>query len=221
MSIKGDFSKKLFLCFICIYVLCVILTKLTSYYDSYLISILPIWKNGYLISIILYAIKRIALIICFPYTAFIVIATFFRDKNENTETDLIKMTQKTICFRVVTRGMFPQLIIKNCDYNLSVLKGFENLKYTFEVVTDKKIGDIDIIENCYEVVVPDDYSTKTGAKFKARALQYAIELNISDLDDNDLVVHLDEESRLTKSCVNGIINFANQNKHQIGQGKLK
>ena len=219
MSIKGDFSIKLFLCFICTYVACVILTKLTSYYNYSLLN--PIRKNDYLISSILYVIKRIALILCFPYTAFIVIATFFQDKsdqNDNTETEITKMTKKTICFRVVTRGMFPQLIIKNLDYNLSVLNGFENLKYTYEVVTDQKIGDIDRIKNCYEIVVPDKYSTKTGAKFKARALQYALEVNISDLDDDDLVVHLDEETRLTESSVIGIVNFAIENKHQIGQG---
>ena len=216
MSIKGDFSIKLFLCFICTYVACVILAKLTNYYSYSLLS--PIWKNDILISSILYVIKRIALILCYPYTVFVVIATFFRDKNGNTETEITKMTTKTICFRVVTRGMFPQLIKKNRDYNLSVLKGFENLKYIYEIVTDKKIGDIDTIERCHEVLVPDDYSTKTGAKFKARALQYALEINISDLNDDDLVVHLDEETRLTNSSVIGIVNFAIENKHQIGQG---
>ena len=102
-----------------------------------------------------------------------------------------------------------------------MLKGFSKLKYTYEVVTDNRIGDIDTVKRCYEVVVPDDYSTKTGAKFKARALQYAIEQNVSNLNNDDLVVHLDEETRLTKSCVIGIIKFANQNKHQIGQGEFK
>ena len=217
MSIKGDFSIKLFLCFIFTYVACILLVKLISY-DYYIVS--PVFKNDdYSIFSILLLIKRMSILLCFPYTSCIVIATFFRDKKDNIETEIIKLTQKTICFRVVTRGMFPKLIIKNRDYNLSVIKGFDNLKYTYEVVTDNRIGDIDTIKKCYEVVVPDDYSTKTGAKYKARALQYAIEQNMSNLDEDDLVVHLDEETQLTKSCVIGIINFANQSKHQIGQGK--
>ena len=211
---KDDFSIKLFLCLICTYVTCVTLAKLTGYdYE--------IRPNCYLIAIILYVIKRISMTFCFPYNMFIVISTFFRDKKDKTETEIIKMTSKTICFRVVTRGMFPKLIIKNRDYNLSVLKGFENLRYTYEVVTDTKIEDIDTIERCHEVVVPDHYSTKTGAKFKARALQYALEQNVSNLADNDFVVHLDEETRLTKNCIIGILNFINENKHQIGQGELK
>ena len=161
----------------------------------------------------------IGLIGTLPYLAFIVGTTLIRDdKSKDTKT-ISNMPKKTICFRVVTRGMFPQLVKKNRDYNLSVIKGFENLKYTYEVVTDKRIGDIDTIENCYEVVVSDDYSTKTGAKYKARALQYAFEQNVSNLGDDEFVVHLDEETRLTKSSVSGIINFVNENKHQIGQGK--
>ena len=218
MSIKGDFSIKLFLCFIFTYVACILLVKLIGY-DYYIVR-RPVFKIDYSICNILLLIKRISIILCFPYTTCLVIGTFFRDKNDNNiETEIIKMTKKTICFRVVTRGMFPQLIIKNLEYNLSLLKRFENLEYTYEVVTDKKIGDIDTIKKCYEIVVPDDYSTKTGAKFKARALQYAIEQNVSNLGDNDLVVHLDEETRLTNSCIIGIVKFANENQHQIGQGE--
>ena len=220
MSLKSDFSIKQCLCFICTYLTCLLIVKQLSTSSEYY-TINPFGKNSYSIFSIMFLIKRVSIIICIPYTAYYVIATFFKDKKDNKiETEITKMTtQKVICFRVVTRGMFPELIIKNRDYNLSVINGFEKLKYTYEVVTDKRIGDIDTKDNCYELVVPDKYSPKNGAKYKARALQFAIEHNLSNLGDNDIVVHLDEETQLTESCIIGIVNFANENKHHIGQGE--
>lgn len=43
--------------------------------------------------------------------------------------------------------------------------------------------------------------TKTNAKFKARALQYCLEHNVTNLRDEDWVVHLDEETLLTLNSV--------------------
>ena len=50
--------------------------------------------------------------------------------------------------------------------------------YYIEVVTDKSIS---IVENesTREVVVPSTYTTLSGAMFKARALQYALEDEVS------------------------------------------
>ena len=214
-SLKEEFSKRRFLCFLLTNLACFLIAYKTG---AFIPSINPIQKYGFSCAISLYLLKIITTIARIPYKIYEFGSTFFIDDN-NKKRKTLKIPKKTICFRVVTRGTYPQLIMKNRDYNLSVIKGFEKLKYTYEVVTDKKIGNIDIIKNCYEVVVPDDYTTKTGAKFKARALQYAVEQNASNLDDNDILVHLDEESRLTKSCIMGLIDFANQDKNQIGQGK--
>ena len=213
-SLKKDFSVKRFLGFICTNLACFII----AYEAGFFITLKnPIQKYGILCAASLYLLKMFTMFASLPYKIYVIGSTFFYDIDKS-KGKTPKIPNKTICFRVVTRGTYPQLIKTNRDYNLSVIKDFENLKYTYEVVTDKKIGDIDTIEKCYEVVVPDDYTTKTGAKFKARALQYAVEQNASNLDDNDLLVHLDEESRLTKSCIMGLIDFANQDKHPIGQG---
>lgn len=208
MSLKEDFSLKRFLSFICAIIIC-----LLFHYNINKNQENPVDKYGRFYAISIYLLKMFAMIGTFPYTVFVIGSTFFRDV-QNTNK-IYKIPHKKICFRVVTRGTYPSLIKKNLEYNLSILKAFEQLKYTYEVVTDNKIGDI---ESCYEIIVPEDYSTKTGSKFKARALQYAMEQNISDLDTNDLVVHLDEETRLTKSSIIGIVKFAGQDKHQIGQG---
>jgi egghead protein (zeste-white 4 protein) len=215
MSLKEDFSVKRFSGFICTNLICILIHYHRGYFNYNQVS--PIDINGYFIAISVYLLKMIAMIGSLTYAVFVIGTTFFRDVKDKTNKIPI-IPQKSICFRVVTRGTYPKLVKKNLEYNISVLKGFEKLKYTYEVVTDNKIGDINTIERCYEVVVPEEYSTKTSAKFKARALQYAMEQNVSDLDVDDLVVHLDEETRISKSAVIGIINFANQNKHQIGQG---
>ena len=212
-SLKEDFSIKRFLGFLCANLICFLIAYKTGVFIP---SINPIQKYGFTFAATFYLLKIMTSIARFLFKIYVVGSTFFVDDKNKGKTP--KIPNKTICFRVVTRGTYPRIIKKNLEYNLSVIKGFENLKYTYEVVTDKKIGDIDTTEKCYEVVVPDDYSTKTGAKFKARALQYAVEQNASNLNANDLLVHLDEESRLTKSCMIGIIDFANQDKHQIGQG---
>ncbi len=44
---------------------------------------------------------------------------------------------------------------------------------------------------------PRDYRTKSGARFKARALQYCLEDDVNILQDSDWIVHLDEETLLT------------------------
>ena len=217
MPIQDDFSLKRFLGFTCSIIVGLSIAYNAGYFSLYKLN--SIERYGFFLAISIYLFKMIAMIGTLPNTLYVIGSTFFKDAKQNKAKSIPQKSKKTICFRVVTRGMFPKLIIKNRDYNLSVLKEFEKLKYTYEVVTDKKIGVIDTMKRCYEVVVPDEYSTKTEAKYKARALQYAVERNLSNLEDDDLVVHLDEESRLTKSCVIGIINFANQNKHQIGQGE--
>lgn len=145
--------------------------------------------------------------------------TWFVDKPSSRDgsAEVVAMPRETICFRVVTRGMYPDLVKKTMNMNLAVIKLYEGLSYTYEIVTDNKIS-IDSIEKCYEVIVPPYYETRTGAKFKARALQYAMEQNVSQLRDQDWVIHLDEETLLTKSSMNGILKFAFKNQHPIGQG---
>ncbi|XP_019876003.1 beta-1,4-mannosyltransferase egh [Aethina tumida] len=124
-----------------------------------------------------------------------------------------------ICIRVVTRGDYPQLVKTNVTRNMNkcVDAGLEN--FMIEVVTDKPIN-LENHRRVREIVVPPTYKTKTGALFKARALQYCLEDKINVLSDNDWIVHLDEETLLTENCVKGILNFVVDGKHQFGQGLI-
>lgn len=45
------------------------------------------------------------------------------------------------------------------------------------------------------------FSTKNGAKFKARALQFCLEDDVNILRDEDWIVHLDEETLLSENAV--------------------
>lgn len=124
-----------------------------------------------------------------------------------------------ICIRVVTRGDFPQLVKNNVNRNMNKCldSGLEN--FLIEVVTDKAIG-FQQHRRIREIVVPADYRTKSGALFKARALQYCLEEKVNILSDNDWIVHLDEETLLTENSVKGILNFVMDGKHQFGQGLI-
>lgn len=124
-----------------------------------------------------------------------------------------------ICIRVVTRGDFPDLVRVNVTRNMNTCldTGLEN--FLVEVVTDKQIN-LGAHRRIREIVVPKDYKTKTGAMFKSRALQYCLEDSVNVLNNNDWIVHLDEETLLTENSVRGIINFVLDGKHPFGQGLI-
>lgn len=124
-----------------------------------------------------------------------------------------------ICIRVVTRGDFADLVKANVTRNMNTCldTGLEN--FQMEVVTDKPIN-LPKHHRIREIVVPPNYQTKTGAMFKSRALQYCLEENVNILNNNDWIVHLDEETLLTENSVRGIINFVLDGKHPFGQGLI-
>lgn len=121
--------------------------------------------------------------------------------------------------RIVTRGNYPQLVAANVDRMLNLCLNAGLNRFIIEVVTDSPIN-LPKNSKLREIVVPDDYETMSGAKFKARALQYALENEVNILADDDWIVHLDEETLLTESSLNGILNFFYEDKHHIGQGLI-
>lgn len=126
------------------------------------------------------------------------------------------------CFRVVTRGLYPDLVQRNVNknYQTCIESGLTN--FVIEVVTDKEINPNYLTDTTKirQLVVPNSYKTSTNAMFKARALQYALEPKNSLLNDGDYIVHLDEETLVTRNVINGIINFALDGTHAFGQGLI-
>lgn len=124
-----------------------------------------------------------------------------------------------LCIRVVTRGLFPDLVQQNVVKNYAVCIESGLTDFSIEVVTDVRLTiNHPDTSRIRQLVVPSNYKSNTGALFKARALQYALEPDNNQLKAGDYIVHLDEETLVTKNVIYGIINFALDGKHAFGQG---
>jgi egghead protein (zeste-white 4 protein) len=94
-------------------------------------------------------------------------------------------------------------------------------RYVIEIVTDVPV-EIDAAHDVVTYVVPPDYETRRGSRFKARALHYALEL--SQLPDDSWIVHLDEETQPTPSGIRGIARMIQEEERtgqlRVGQGAI-
>ena len=124
-----------------------------------------------------------------------------------------------ICVRVVTRGLYPNLVRRTVKTNLETLLGTGLENFVIQVVTDNPIN-LRTEKRVMETVVDSTYKTKSGALNKARALQFCLEEDKNILKDEDWIIHLDEETLLTEYAVRGILNFINNGKHSFGQGRI-
>lgn len=174
---------------------------------------------GTIPTIILYALRLLTLL-TLPQVLFnfcgLICYNAFPDKVEVKGSPLLA---PFICIRIVTRGDFPELVKANVTRNMNTCLAIGLENFSIEVVTDKSIN---LAENrrTSEIVVPKNYKTKTGALFKSRALQYCLEDSVNTLNDNDYIVHLDEETLMTENSVRGIVNFALDATHPFGQGLI-
>ena len=181
----------------------------------------PVEYYGLILTIIIYFIRLLSLlplplVIC--HTCGLILFTIFPDRVELHNSPLLG---PKIRIRGVTRGDYPELVNANVKRNLDTCAkvGLDN--FQIEVVTDKHINISNLPANMVrEIVVPSTYRTKTGALYKSRALQYALEPGVSQLSSDDYIVHLDEETLLTENSVRGILNFVNSNEYDIGQGLI-
>jgi egghead protein (zeste-white 4 protein) len=180
----------------------------------------PVERYGSFFTFILYMFRFMALLslpqVCFNFIGWTMYNAF---------PDAVKLkspasTAPFVCIRTVTRGDFPDLVCNNVDRNMRTCLsvGLEN--FLIEILTDKPIIGLQPHHRIREVVIPADYVTSTGALFKARALQYALEDEVNMLGDKDWIVHLDEETILTEDVVRGIVNFVSRGKHEFGQGLI-
>ena len=135
------------------------------------------------------------------------------------EPDFSLSSAPFICFRVVSRGDYPAFVKSNVQYNQHLCQklGLEN--FVIEVVTDRSIY-LPLNQRTREIVVPSGYQTKRNTLFKARALNYCLENEVNRLSSNDWIVHLDEETILTKAALYGILDFIANDMGDIGQGPI-
>lgn len=179
----------------------------------------PLESYGLLGCILLYSLRSIPyLSLPFGITNILGIVTMNTFPAPPT-LEAVKAKIPFLCFRVVTRGLYPDLVKTNVERNIKTCYkvGLDNFK--FEVVTDNALN-LPKSALVRELVVPNDYQTLKHSLFKARALQYCNEPSVNILSNDDWVVHLDEETLLTESSTIGLANFAGQGHGDIGQGVI-
>lgn len=78
----------------------------------------------------------------------------------------------------MTRGDYSNLVQNNVQKNIDTCLNVGLQNFIVEVVADRSIS-LNPSQHACEVVVPVDYQTKSGAMFKARALQYCLEKGVN------------------------------------------
>jgi egghead protein (zeste-white 4 protein) len=124
-----------------------------------------------------------------------------------------------VSYRIISRGQNFQALLQTIDSIGRVMRENPLFAYRIEVVTDLAVK---IPSGVRHFLMPANYRTARGTMYKARAMQYALEH--SDLRPDAWIMHLDEESEVTPSVVNGIAAaVAEEEKsgqHRIGQGAI-
>lgn len=125
-----------------------------------------------------------------------------------------------LIFRYVTRGHSPNLVSDNVRNASHLLQKTLPLNtWAIEIVTDNPLPGIPDAPHVRIIEVPAAYKTKYGSLYKARALQYA--LNVSPAQPEDWIIHLDEETQFDAETVRAIYCFAARETHLTAQGHQK
>lgn len=209
----------LFVSFIAFYTLMLIICRAIPVLPHPGDKIDPFKEYGAAGAFFLYTL-RILTLVALPLSCFNFLGLFLYDAfPERPKLKSSPILGPFLCFRVVTRGNYPDMVKNNVkrNYNTCVECGLDN--FVFEVVTDRELH-LPKQNRVRELVVPPNYKTKNGTLYKARALQYCLEDGVNILNEEDWIVHLDEETLLTKDSVIGILNFIADGEHTFGQGVI-
>lgn len=139
----------------------------------------------------------------------------FRNVNKKKEDAMPPGTE--VCFRIVTRGTNVEAVTKSALAVHAAMARTPLFPFSVEIVTDNPLPEMEGIR-C--ILVPRHYRTDSRARFKARALHYALE--VSPIPDSTWLFHLDEETHITPSAIRGIhsavVEEERSGELRIGQG---
>ncbi len=126
-----------------------------------------------------------------------------------------------VSFRIVSRGQNAAALRNTVESVRREMRRAPVFEYVIEVITDLPV-DLHDGPDLVHFLVPADYETPRRSLFKARALQYAVE--VSDLPDDAWIMHLDEESWISPSLLAGMHRAIREEEasgeHRIGQGAI-
>ncbi|KAL3096718.1 hypothetical protein niasHT_025146 [Heterodera trifolii] len=183
-------------------------------------SFSPIERYGIVNTFLLYLLRFLSLLVlpqCICNSLGLILFNSFKDRIKLKTTPLLA---PFICFRVVTKGDYPDLVKVNLEKNLQMCYEAGLESFIFEVVTDKAIHLPHCSNRVREIVVPHAYKCVLLLVVWSRALQYCLEDEVNIVRDEDWIVHLDEETLLSINSLNGILNFCEDGRHQFGQGVI-
>jgi hypothetical protein len=109
-----------------------------------------------------------------PHNIQMLIFSLFYRKEKLSRTSISFFPKVRICLRIVTRGDYPLMVKESVENILDLMKKFDFSNFLIEVLANKAIY-LPRNEKVREIVVPNDYTTLNGSKYKAR---YDIELLI-------------------------------------------
>ena len=124
---------------------------------------------------------------------------------------------KRMIFQITTIGNMA-IVQESVDNINRICKevGYDN--YKIEVISEVN----ETFNGAVTITVPQNYVTANKAKYKARALQYAIEQREKNNENTaDIwIYHLDDESMITKQGLLSILDHADNNREPIAEGLI-
>ncbi len=120
-----------------------------------------------------------------------------------------------IIFQITTKGNIP-IVQDTVNRVNEICKGIDYQKYEIWVVTDAQ----EEFKNCRTIVVPNSYTC--NAIYKGRALQYAVEMRKIENKTSDAlyILHLDDESLITKQGLCSMLSFLEDNSAPLSEGLI-
>ena len=124
---------------------------------------------------------------------------------------------KRIIFQITTIGNME--IVQESINNINQIckeAGYKN--YIINVVSEVNEN----FDGAVTITVPQNYLTFNNAKYKARALHYAIEQREKNRENtgDTWIYHLDDESMITKQGLLSILDHADNNREPIAEGLI-
>lgn len=139
----------------------------------------------------------------------------------------VSSVKNKVCFRIVSYGKNVTALRSTIDSIIEKMERYPAFPYIVEVFAEEGQPFFDELHPYMSsqvkiYAVPKSYETPNKTMKKARALHYA--LSKSKMPNDAWIVHLDEESRPSKSMILGIAKAIkeeeNSKQYRIGQGVI-
>ena len=109
------------------------------------------------------------IILAIPVLLNVIGALAFRNVNKKREGPMPAGTE--VCFRIVTRGTNVEAVLKSALAVRAAMAQTPLFPFSVEIVTDNALPEVGGVRT---ILVPKHYRTDNRARFKARALHYAL-----------------------------------------------